>query len=343
MHRVCNLSEYGVSVSNRGAKRVMASAPTSLQHHRSAPQLMSTPQLMGTPQMSTHQQSTTSLARRAPSDGSRSAWEAHVRAQHAVSQALLHELHVLRSTASLRPWAQVDRVLKSSVDFGRTSSSNQLGWQRSYGMQYRAAPMQRSAKYDGAMGRLSASSRKAQMSSQMRRLALATELDAGNYLSRLQKERDTRDALWQVSRLRPEYRNGEASDAVVTSHRRPQIPVRRRPAPRAATKPWETREAAAAAAANRAEQPEATHKQQLLQQESLEEQPEATHKQQQESLEERREREQLIQMATDSLNSRIATGNMFKAFQSIDLDRNGRLSPIEIRRALELWNLPFDE
>ena len=261
-----------------------------------------------------------------------------MRAQHAVSQALLHELHVLRSTASLRPWAQVDRVLKSSVDFGRTSSSNQLGWQRSYGMQYRAAPMQRSAKYDGAMGRLSASSRKAQMSSQMRRLALATELDAGNYLSRLQKERDT-----QVSRLRPEYRNGEASDAVVTSHRRPQIPVRRRPAPRAATKPWETREAAAAAAANRAEQPEATHKQQLLQQESLEEQPEATHKQQQESLEERREREQLIQMATDSLNSRIATGNMFKAFQSIDLDRNGRLSPIEIRRALELWNIPFDE
>ena len=248
-----------------------------------------------------------------------------MRAQHAVSQALLHELHVLRSTASLRPWAQVDRVLKSSVDFGRTSSSNQLGWQRSYGMQYRAAPMQRSAKYDGAMGRLSASSRKAQMSSQMRRLALATELDAGNYLSRLQKERDTRDALWQVSRLRPEYRNGEASDAVVTSHRRPQIPVRRRLAPRAATKPWETREAAAAAAANRAEQPEATHKQQ------------------QESLEERREREQLIQMATDSLNSRIATGNMFKAFQSIDLDRNGRLSPIEIRRALELWNLPFDE
>jgi len=248
-----------------------------------------------------------------------------VRSQHAVSQALLHELHVLRSTASLRPWAQVDRVLKSSVDFGRTSSSNQLGWQRSYGMQYRAAPMQRSAN-DGALGH-SASSRKAQM----RRLALATELDAGNYLSRLQKERDTRDALRQESRLRPEsifkaYRNDEAPDARVTSHRRPQSPVRRA-APRAATKPWETREAAVAAAADRAEHPEATHKQQ----------------QQLESQEERREREKIIQMATDSLNSRFATGNMFKAFQSIDLDRNGRLSPVEIRRALELWNLPIDE
>ena len=249
-----------------------------------------------------------------------------MRSQHAVSQALLHELHVLRSTASLRPWAQVDRVLKSSVDFGRTSSSNQLGWQRSYGMQYRAAPMQRSAK-DGALGH-SASSRKAQM----RRLALATELDAGNYLSRLQKERDTRDALrHQESRLRPEsifkaYRNDEPPDARVTSHRRPQSPVRRA-APRAATKPWEAREAAVAAAADRAEHPEATHKQQ----------------QQLESQEERREREKIIQMATDSLNSRFATGNMFKAFQSIDLDRNGRLSPVEIRRALELWNLPIDE
>ena len=282
-------------------------------HHRSAPQLSKSA-------------SATSLARRPPSDGSRNAWEAHVRSQHAVSQALLHELHVLRSTASLRPWAQVDRVLKSSVDFGRTSSSNQLGWQRSYGMQYRAAPMQRSAT-DGALGH-SASSRKAQM----RRLALATELDAGNYLSRLQKERDMRDALRQESRLRPEsilkaYRNCEAPDAGVTSHRRPQSPLRR-PAPRTATKPWETREAAVVAAADRAEHPEATHKQQ---------------QQQQESQEERREREQIIQMATDSLNSRFATGNMFKAFQSIDLDRNGRLSPIEIRRALELWNLPIDE
>jgi hypothetical protein len=82
-----------------------------------------------------------------------------------------------------------------------------------------------------------------------------------------------------------------------------------------------------AAAADRAEHPEATHKQQ----------------QQLESQEERREREKIIQMATDSLNSRFATGNMFKAFQSIDLDRNGRLSPVEIRRALELWNLPIDE
>ena len=290
----------------------MSLAHPDNHHHRSAPQLSKSA-------------SATSLARRPPSDGSRNAWEAHVRSQHAVSQALLHELHVLRSTASLRPWAQVDRVLKSSVDFGRTSSSNQLGWQRSYGMQYRAAPMQRSAK-DGALGH-SASSRKAQM----RRLALATELDAGNYLSRLQKERDTRDALRQESRLRPEsifkaYRNDEPPDARVTSHRRPQSPVRRA-APRAATKPWETREAAVAAAADRAEHPEATHKQQ----------------QQLESQEERREREKIIQMATDSLNSRFATGNMFKAFQSIDLDRNGRLSPVEIRRALELWNLPIDE
>ena len=295
-----------------GYRESMSLVHPDNHHHRSAPQLSKSA-------------SATSLARRPPSDGSRNAWEAHVRSQHAVSQALLHELHVLRSTASLRPWAQVDRVLKSSVDFGRTSSSNQLGWQRSYGMQYRAAPMQRSAK-DGALGH-SASSRKAQM----RRLALATELDAGNYLSRLQKERDTRDALRQESRLRPEsifkaYRNDEPPDARVTSHRRPQSPVRRA-APRAATKPWETREAAVAAAADRAEHPEATHKQQ----------------QQQESQEERREREKIIQMATDSLNSRFATGNMFKAFQSIDLDRNGRLSPVEIRRALELWNLPIDE
>ena len=46
-------------------------------------------------------------------------------------------------------------------------------------------------------------------------------------------------------------------------------------------------------------------------------------------------------MAEEGLNSRFS--DMFKAFQYVDLDRSGRLSRQEIRRALDLWNVPLDD
>ena len=33
---------------------------------------------------------------------------------------------------------------------------------------------------------------------------------------------------------------------------------------------------------------------------------------------------------------------MFKAFQYVDLDRSGTLNEKEIRRALDMWNIPLD-
>jgi len=49
----------------------------------------------------------------------------------------------------------------------------------------------------------------------------------------------------------------------------------------------------------------------------------------------------IMAQAEESLNSRFS--DMYKAFQYIDLDRSGRLSRDEIRRALDLWNIPLDD
>jgi len=49
----------------------------------------------------------------------------------------------------------------------------------------------------------------------------------------------------------------------------------------------------------------------------------------------------LLSMAEEGLNSRFS--DMYKAFQSIDLDRSGRLSKKEISRALDLWNVPISD
>ena len=46
-------------------------------------------------------------------------------------------------------------------------------------------------------------------------------------------------------------------------------------------------------------------------------------------------------MAESGLNSRIS--DMYKAFQYVDLDRSGRLNKSELRRALDLWNIPVDD
>ena len=45
--------------------------------------------------------------------------------------------------------------------------------------------------------------------------------------------------------------------------------------------------------------------------------------------------------ASNALNSRFT--DMFKAFQYVDLDRSGTLNAKEIRRALDLWNMPIDD
>ena len=49
----------------------------------------------------------------------------------------------------------------------------------------------------------------------------------------------------------------------------------------------------------------------------------------------------LVSMAENGLNSRFT--DMYKAFQYVDLDRSGRLSKKELRRALDLWNIPIDD
>ena len=49
----------------------------------------------------------------------------------------------------------------------------------------------------------------------------------------------------------------------------------------------------------------------------------------------------LMSMAESGLNSRFS--DMYKAFQYVDLDRSGRLSRTELRRALDLWNIPVDD
>ena len=48
-----------------------------------------------------------------------------------------------------------------------------------------------------------------------------------------------------------------------------------------------------------------------------------------------------VKSASDALNSRFS--DMFKAFQYVDLDRSGTLNEKEIRRALDMWNIPIED
>ena len=48
-----------------------------------------------------------------------------------------------------------------------------------------------------------------------------------------------------------------------------------------------------------------------------------------------------VKSASDALNSRFS--DMFKAFQYVDLDRSGTLNEKEIRRALDMWNIPISD
>ena len=48
-----------------------------------------------------------------------------------------------------------------------------------------------------------------------------------------------------------------------------------------------------------------------------------------------------VQSASTALNSRFS--DMFKAFQYVDLDRSGTLDKKEVRRALDLWNIPISD
>ena len=50
---------------------------------------------------------------------------------------------------------------------------------------------------------------------------------------------------------------------------------------------------------------------------------------------------QFVSSASDAMNSRFT--DMFKAFQYVDLDRSGTLDNKEIRRALDMWNMPIDD
>ena len=55
----------------------------------------------------------------------------------------------------------------------------------------------------------------------------------------------------------------------------------------------------------------------------------------------KQELKKIMAMAEEGLNSRFS--DMFKAFQYVDLDRSGRLSRSEIKRALDMWNVPIDD
>ena len=49
----------------------------------------------------------------------------------------------------------------------------------------------------------------------------------------------------------------------------------------------------------------------------------------------------MVSAAKEALNSRFS--DMFKAFQYVDLDRSGRLGKVELKRALDMWNVPVDD
>ena len=56
---------------------------------------------------------------------------------------------------------------------------------------------------------------------------------------------------------------------------------------------------------------------------------------------EEQELKKVLAMAEEGLNSRFS--DMFKAFQYVDLDRSGTLNEKEIRRALDMWNIPISD
>lgn len=60
-----------------------------------------------------------------------------------------------------------------------------------------------------------------------------------------------------------------------------------------------------------------------------------------EKFQQEKELKGLMAMAESGLNSRFS--DMFKAFQYLDLDRSGRLSRDELRRGMDLWNIPIDD
>ena len=60
-----------------------------------------------------------------------------------------------------------------------------------------------------------------------------------------------------------------------------------------------------------------------------------------EKFQQEKEIKSLMAMAEEGMNSRFS--DMFKAFQYVDLDRSGRLSKQELRRALDLWNIPISD
>jgi len=57
--------------------------------------------------------------------------------------------------------------------------------------------------------------------------------------------------------------------------------------------------------------------------------------------EQKKPKSKMVTMASEAMNSRFS--DMFKAFQYVDLDRSGRLGKEEIRRALDMWNIPIDD
>ena len=58
-------------------------------------------------------------------------------------------------------------------------------------------------------------------------------------------------------------------------------------------------------------------------------------------VERKKQGRQILSLVEESANNCFT--NMHKAFQSLDMDRSGRLSRQEIARALDLWNIPFDQ
>ena len=66
--------------------------------------------------------------------------------------------------------------------------------------------------------------------------------------------------------------------------------------------------------------------------------PQLTHEQ---KFQQEKELKGLMALAEEGLNSRFS--DMYKAFQYLDLDRSGRLNHSEIRRGLDMWNIPIND
>lgn len=62
-----------------------------------------------------------------------------------------------------------------------------------------------------------------------------------------------------------------------------------------------------------------------------------------ETFEEKREKQEILAMTEQGVATHFGDKNMFKTFQYFDTDRSGRLGKQEIRRVLDLWNIPVDD